>query len=82
MILQYNGKRQMFVYKNIDFSTGKAEVDDDLGKRLIEDSNGTFTLWVPPTPKATIIVKDKPKATPKLVKATPTKVAKKAPAKK
>ncbi len=71
MILQYNGKRKLFVYQNIDFATGKAEVADDLGEKWIAESNGTFTLWKRPSPvvKATpkVTPKVKPKAKPKVV---------------
>ena len=64
MILKYNGSRKLFVYKNIDFSTGKAEVDNAVGEKLITDSNGTFTLWE--ASKLTPIVKAMPKTTPKV----------------
>jgi len=80
MILKYNGDRKLFVYQNIDFSTGKAEVDDDLGKKWIAESNGTFTLWESPKPK--IVVKATPKITPKVIKPKVVKPKSKSKSKK
>jgi len=74
MILKYNGNRELFTYQNIDFSTGKAEVDDELGAKWIAESNGTFTLYESPKPK--IVVKDTPKAKPKLKPKVKPKVKK------
>jgi hypothetical protein len=67
MILKYNGSRKLFVYQNVDFSTGKAEVDNVLGEKWIADSNGTFTLWEPPTPAPVIKASPASKPKPKIV---------------
>lgn len=73
MILKYNGGRKLFVYQGIDFATGKAEVDDILGQKWIEDSNGTFTLWE--SPKPTPVVKATPSPNkPAAKKVLPKKV--------
>jgi len=42
MFLKYLGKTPNFKYKGADFSTGPAEVDDDLGKQMIAENPRTF----------------------------------------
>jgi len=49
MFLKYNGLTKNFKYKDIDFSKGPAEVDDEEGKEWIKNNPRTFTHVVPVT---------------------------------